>query len=67
VRAGHHVGDLDRDVEQPANGDRAAFDNGGQAVAVDELCRDVQVLAVAADVIDPEDVGVVERGGRARS
>jgi hypothetical protein len=66
VRRGEAVGDLRPDVNQLARGNRSALDERPQRLAFDQLGNDVGDVALLADVVNGNDVGMVERAGRPR-
>ena len=66
VRAGKTVGDLDGDVEQLLDRQRARLNELAKGPAFDQLHRDVDGAVGAADVVDVDDVGMIQAGGRAR-
>ncbi len=63
VRFCQAFGDLRGDVENLAHGDQAGFQQLAKGLACDKLHGDVVACAVAAEFVDRDDVGVVERGG----
>jgi hypothetical protein len=66
VRLRQTVRDLRRDVQRSLHGHRAGDGQLSQRLAVHELHRDERRLALAADLENRNDVGVVERRRRPR-
>ena len=66
VRARKTVGDLDGDIEELLDGQRARLNELAKSPAFDELHRDVDGAVGTADVVDVDDVGMIQAGGRAR-
>ena len=66
VRRRQPFGDLDAELDGRAQRQRGAVQAGAQALPFEQLRDDVRRPVVAADVVDGEDVGVVERRGGAR-
>ncbi len=66
VGLGESVGNLRADLEELAGGHRLLNDEVPQRPPLDDLHRDVDHSVRGADVVDSDDVGVVQRRGRAR-
>lgn len=66
VGGGQSAGDLHRVGNRRANRQGAAAEHVAQRPALDRLGDDVRRLRVGADVMDRQDVGVRQQGGRAR-
>ena len=66
MRGGDGLGNLHGDGERVWGVEAAALEHGPQRDAVDELRGQELHLAVVADVVHGEDVGVIERRDRAR-
>ena len=57
---------LGHEIEGARDGNRTLLDHGPQGRAGDELRDHVRAVLVFADVVDRQDVGMVQRGGRLR-
>ena len=66
VRRREAGGHLHRNLDCPRRGKRASLDRAPQGVPADQLGSDPVDTVVATDVVNGDDVGVVERAGRAR-
>ena len=66
MRLGEAFANLHAEVEQPLRRQRARCKQLAQARPIDELHRDVGGRVGGADLVDRDDVGVIERRGRAR-
>jgi hypothetical protein len=65
VRAGHTLRDLHAVLDGFALRQRAAFHNGAQALAFEQLGNEKGRAILLADVKNREDIGVIQRGDRA--
>ena len=66
VRCREAVGNLDGNVQQLFYGQRAGLQPVPERCAVDELRDDERHVALGADIVDDQDVGMIERAGGAR-
>ncbi len=66
VRGGEPPRDLHRQVQGRGDVEAAALQAGAQALAFDQLHRDVEVAFGLADLVDDGDVGVGDGGRPAR-
>ncbi len=66
VRGGEPVGDLTHEAERLACRDRSAAQSLAHRLALEQLGDDVRLAVRDADVVNDEQVGMVERAGRAR-
>ncbi len=66
VRGVERVRDVDRDVDDPIDRQRAGAEDLVQGGAVDQLHHDEAAAVMLADVVERADVGVVQRRGGAR-
>src|SRR6476646_7864295 len=57
------VGDLDGDVQQTANVERASLDDSAQGLAVHQLGDDVRNTVIRAEIVDGNDVWMVQAAG----
>ena len=64
VRRRDPLGRLRGDIEQPAQRQRPAVDDGPEGFALHQLRDDVGLPVVLADIVDRDDVGMIERGER---
>ena len=65
VRAVQRIGDLDAAAQQLGGGQRPALEALGQGLALEVLHDEIDQVALAPDVVERADVGVVQRGDRA--
>ena len=65
VRGGEAAGDLHAALDRLPRRQRAAFERLSQRFPFEEFRDDVRHAVGRADVVDDEDVGVIERRGRA--
>jgi hypothetical protein len=65
VRGGERVGDLDRDLEGPGEGQGALLQSLGEGLAGQVLHDEVHPAALLADVVEGADVGVGDGRDRA--
>jgi hypothetical protein len=65
VRRRQPVGHLRGDIDRLRRGHRAGLDHAPQSVAADQFGSDPVCAVIAADVVNGDDVGVIERAGRA--
>ena len=66
VRRRQAIRDLRRVVGRFARGQAAGIEHLAKRLTVEQLRDDIGDAGVGADVVDDEDVGVIQRGGRAR-
>ena len=65
VRGRQRAGDLNRDRQGFAHGQRSPGEPLPQRLAVDELAEDERLSVQIAEIVDDQDVRMVQRGHRA--
>ena len=66
VGGGHAIGNLERVVDGLSHRQRPALDPLVQRFAFEDLSDDICELALDADVVDRDDVGMIQAAGRPR-
>ncbi len=66
VRFGQSLGELARIGEEPLGDERSGFEDLAKRLALDIFHGDEVDALVSSDVVDVHNVGMVERGCRAR-